>query len=69
AEHLSDTETPQGIFAVMPRQAEQLPDPLSGQFLLLDAIQDPGNVGTLVRTADAAGIKTVIFGQGTADAF
>ena len=69
SEHLSDTETPQGIFAVMPRQAGQLPDPLSGQFLLLDAIQDPGNVGTLVRTADAAGIKTVIFGNGTADAF
>ncbi len=41
SEHLSDTETPQGIFAVMPRQAGQLPDPLSGQFLLLDAIQDP----------------------------
>ena len=69
SEHLSDTQTPQGIFAVMPRRAEQLPEPLSGQFLLLDAIQDPGNVGTLVRTADAAGIQTVVFGNGTADAF
>ena len=40
-----------------------------GAWLLLDKIQDPGNVGTLVRTADAAGFKGVVFGEGTADAY
>jgi len=69
AKHLSDTQTPQGIFAIMPLRQQKLPDKLSGQFLLLDGIQDPGNVGTLVRTADAAGVQTVVFGNGTADAF
>ncbi|MFD1484304.1 TrmH family RNA methyltransferase [Lacticaseibacillus baoqingensis] len=69
AKHLSETPTPQGIFAVMPRVTGTLPEAVSGSYLLLDGIQDPGNVGTLVRTADAAGIQQVIFGDGTADAF
>lgn len=69
AKHLSETETPQGIFAVMDRVPGTLDDSFHGQYLLLDGIQDPGNVGTLVRTADAAGIETVLFGDGTADAF
>lgn len=69
AKHLSETQAPQGIFAVMPRVAQQLPKPLAGQFLLLDGIQDPGNVGTLVRTADAAGVHTVVLGNGTADEY
>ncbi|WP_179395213.1 TrmH family RNA methyltransferase [Lacticaseibacillus absianus] len=69
AKHLAETPTPQGIFAVMPLVAGTLDKALAGQFLLLDGIQDPGNVGTLVRTADAAGIQTVVFGNGTADAF
>ncbi|WP_056989205.1 TrmH family RNA methyltransferase [Lacticaseibacillus camelliae] len=69
AKHLAETETPQGIFAVLPLEEDKLSEPLSGQYLLLDAIQDPGNVGTLVRTADAAGVKTVVFGGGTADPF
>ncbi|WP_262316320.1 TrmH family RNA methyltransferase [Lacticaseibacillus parakribbianus] len=69
AKHLSETPTPQGIFAVLPRVPGKLSEPLSGQSLLLDGIQDPGNVGTLVRTADAAGVATVVFGNGTADAF
>lgn len=69
AKALGETTTPQGIFAVMPRVVGELPVVLAGQFLLLDGIQDPGNVGTLVRTADAAGVETVVFGAGTADAF
>ncbi|MFD1429883.1 TrmH family RNA methyltransferase [Lacticaseibacillus mingshuiensis] len=69
AKHLGETETPQGIFAVMPLVLGSLPKTLSGQFLLLDQIQDPGNVGTLVRTADAAGVKTIVFGAGTADPY
>ncbi|WP_390404858.1 TrmH family RNA methyltransferase [Lacticaseibacillus jixiensis] len=69
AKHLAETPTPQGIFAIMPREVGTLPEHFSGQYLLLDGIQDPGNVGTLVRTADAAGIHQVVFGDGTADAF
>ncbi len=69
AEHLSATPTPQGMFAVLPLPHNELPKPLSGSFLLLDGIQDPGNVGTLVRTADAAGVGTVVLGKQTADAF
>lgn len=69
AQHLAETPTPQGMFAVMPLPHEELPTDLNGSFLLLDAIQDPGNVGTMVRTADAAGIDTVVLGNGTADAY
>lgn len=69
AKHLAETPTPQGIFAIMPRELGTLPEKPAGQYLLLDGIQDPGNVGTLVRTADAAGIHQVVFGNGTADPF
>ena len=37
--------------------------------LLLDRIQDPGNLGTLIRTADAAGIDMIVMEKGTADAY
>ena len=37
--------------------------------LLIDAVQDPGNIGTMIRTADAAGIDAVILGKGSADAY
>ena len=39
------------------------------KLLLIDAVQDPGNVGTMIRTADAAGMDAVILGKGTADAY
>lgn len=71
AKHIAGTNTPQGIFAEI-----SLPDKtfdpsyvFDGMWLLLDQIQDPGNVGTLIRTADAAGFKGVVLGEGTADAF
>ena len=37
--------------------------------LLVDAVQDPGNIGTMIRTADAAGIDAVVLGKGSVDAF
>lgn len=67
ARRISDTEAPQGIFAVLP-----IPDTreLSGNILLaLDAVQDPGNVGTLLRTAAWFGIRSVLLGTGSADAY
>ena len=57
-QHITDTVTPQGIAAVVPLpDAHEVPDKdeLHGGWLFLDRVQDPGNVGTMVRTADAAG--------------
>lgn len=65
---ISDTENSQGILAVLDHA--QLPIPASPNFLLIpDQIRDPGNLGTLVRTAAAAGVDAVITPPGTTDAF
>ncbi|GAW32054.1 RNA methyltransferase [Carboxydocella sp. JDF658] len=58
---LSATETPQGLVAVVPvrQQDFALPRPGRGIILVLDGIQDPGNLGTIIRTAFAAGIREV----------
>jgi TrmH family RNA methyltransferase len=67
AYRISDTEEPQGIFAVarMPRSAH-----LRGNaILVLDGVQDPGNVGTIIRTAVWFGIQDMLLGEGTADPF
>ena len=65
---LSGTETPQGILAVL--ELAQLPIPNLPNFLLiLDQIRDPGNLGTLLRTADAAGAQAVLLPPETTDAF
>ncbi|WP_103027059.1 TrmH family RNA methyltransferase [Salinibacter altiplanensis] len=68
---LADVETPQGIVAVAERR---LHDPATvpaqlgdvGTVLLLDGVQDPGNVGTLLRTAAWFGAQAVVAGPGTA---
>jgi len=65
---ISDTETSQGILAVLDDSPLPLPD--SPTFLLIaDQIRDPGNLGTLIRTAAAAGVDVVILPSGTTDAF
>ncbi|MEK3890447.1 TrmH family RNA methyltransferase [Bacillus sp. FSL K6-3431] len=66
---ISETETPQGIFAVC-RKTQSKAD-ISGheRLLLLDRVQDPGNIGTIIRTAEAAGIDAVIFGEGSGDLY
>lgn len=70
ADSISDVITNQGIFAeVILNYNNELPDNLEGPWLLLDNIQDPGNIGTMVRTADAAGFEGVIFGDGTVDQY
>ena len=48
--------------------SEDTPD-FSGGWLLLDNVQDPGNVGTMIRTADAFGMAGVLLGKGTADIY
>ena len=65
---LSETETPQGILAVL--NLSQLPIPDSLNFILIpDQIRDPGNLGTLLRTAAAAGVQAVFLPPETTDAF
>jgi RNA methyltransferase, TrmH family len=63
-----ETENPQGLLAVLP--LSPLPLPPSPSFLLiLDGLRDPGNVGTILRTAGAAGVETVFLTPGSSDAF
>lgn len=65
--YLSETKTPQGILAIV-KMKENI-QVIGNKLLALDAVQDPGNVGTLIRTADAAGYDGVVLGKGTADMF
>jgi len=69
AADISDMETNQGIFAEVELNKESTPNTINGPFLLLDAVQDPGNVGTMIRTADAAGFQGVFLGKGTVDLY
>ncbi|WP_208592295.1 TrmH family RNA methyltransferase [Gracilibacillus suaedae] len=64
---LTETKTPQGILAVV-RKNESRERHLQ-RALLVDRVQDPGNLGTMIRTADAAGFDTIILGKGTVDLF
>ena len=63
---LSDTRTPQGIAAMVRRQPLA---PSGSRLIALDGVQDPGNVGTILRTADAAGLDGVLLGPECADVF
>ena len=73
---LADTATPQGVIALVRQPKRTLEDFLiagegrpSAHLLLLDSVQDPGNVGTMIRTAEAAGFQGVILGEGSADLY
>ncbi|OMP67489.1 TrmH family RNA methyltransferase [Domibacillus epiphyticus] len=68
AAKLSDTENGQGVFAVC-RKSSQTELSEGSTFLLIDEVQDPGNIGTMIRTADAAGIDAVVLGSGSADVY
>lgn len=82
---LSQTPAPQGILAILKQPKQMLEEILVGKtntntaklakqrplqhLLLLDNVQDPGNVGTMIRTAEAAGFKAIILGEGSADLY
>jgi len=65
---ISETENSQGILAVLDYSQFPIPHLLSF-VLILDSIRDPGNLGTLLRTAAAAGVQAVFLPPETADAF
>ena len=68
-EALSTAGTPQNLCAVAKTPIMGLPDTFAGTVLLLEDVQDPGNVGTLIRTADALGASAVILSPQCADPF
>lgn len=69
AAYLAETETTQGIFAIISMDSNEKPSTLNGGYLFLDAVQDPGNVGTMIRTADSLGFSGVVLGVGTVDVY
>jgi TrmH family RNA methyltransferase len=68
---LSDLDTPTGLLAVFPLPSRTVADVLAveGPVLLLAGVADPGNAGTLVRSAEAFGAAGVLFGHGGADPY
>jgi TrmH family RNA methyltransferase len=65
---ITDTVTPQGIAAIVPF-VERPPSPDSDLVLVVDGLSDPGNLGTLLRTAEAAGLGQVILAPRTVDVY
>jgi TrmH family RNA methyltransferase len=72
---VSDTQTPQGILSVLSMPHYNLNDYLrdngksKGLFVLLEDLQDPGNLGTIFRTGEGAGVSGIIMTKNTADIF
>lgn len=68
---ISDTQNPQGVLAVLALERKLLEDMTvdEGLLVLLDNIRDPGNMGTIIRTADAAGCAGVVVSDGCADIY
>lgn len=68
---ISDTQTPQGILAVLQKREFEFGTVIEQgtSVVVLDSLQDPGNVGTIIRTADAAGVSAVILTKGCVDIF
>jgi RNA methyltransferase, TrmH family len=66
----AQTESPQGVLAIAaipPRSLDAVPVDRPARFLVLDAVQDPGNVGTMLRTAGALGAAATVALPGTVD--
>lgn len=69
-EYLTTVVNPQGIMAVVEKKSKnQKIDYQDDLILVLDGIQDPGNLGTILRTADSVGLKQMIVTKETADVF
>ncbi len=68
-DELKDTETSQGIVTVVRKRQRMPEEATGGNYVVLDRLQDPGNIGTILRTADAAGFEMAVFMKGTADPY
>ncbi|MDD7114738.1 MAG: RNA methyltransferase [Lachnospiraceae bacterium] len=71
--HLSDTKTPQGVIAVVEKQEMTLQELLRMEehpcFFILENLQDPGNLGTILRTAEGAGVTGLILSSDSVDPY
>ena len=70
--HVSDTKTPQGILCIVKQKKELLEsllDLTNPHFIILDNLQDPGNLGTIVRTAEGAGVDAVFMSRDCVDIY
>ena len=67
--HLADATTPQGVVAVARTPATGLADIGDGVVVALDQVSDPGNAGTILRTADALGAAGVVLTRGSVDVY
>jgi TrmH family RNA methyltransferase len=65
--HVSDTQQPQGIVAVFPLPTPDLPQ--QPERVILDAIRDPANMGTMLRTAAAANVQAVLLSPDCVDLY
>ena len=71
-ERVSDTQTPQGILCVVKQPEYNLQELLKKEnphFVVLDNLQDPGNLGTIVRTAEGAGVDAVLMSKDCVDIY
>lgn len=70
---ITDTITPQGILTVVRQKESSLENFLKKDekqlFILLENLQDPGNLGTIIRTAEGAGVSAIIAGKSTVDVY
>lgn len=68
-QELADSRTPQGVVAQVSLANARMPEQFRGKYLVLEDVQDPGNVGTMIRTADAAGYDAVFISDKSADIY
>ena len=70
--HVSDTQTPQGVLCIVKQKrydVDALLDIENPHFMVLDNLQDPGNLGTIVRTAEGAGVDAVFMSKDCVDIY
>lgn len=75
--YISDTKTPQGVLCVVRRRQEQKPEELLGGgrdgrpplLMILDRLQDPGNLGTILRTGEGAGVTGILLSRDCVDLY
>lgn len=71
-QHVSDTKTPQGILCIVKQKKYRMEELLQAEnphFMVLDNLQDPGNLGTIVRTAEGAGVTAVFMSKDCVDIY
>ena len=71
-QHVSDTKTPQGILCIVKQKQyniEKILNIENPHFIVLDNLQDPGNLGTIVRTAEGAGVNAVFLSKESVDIY